>query len=242
MKALESLYANVLVQLPIQPDEPFLLNGSLCAAPPDEILTSQLKVVPWPLGHGYGDSARYDAVHFFADKNTYRRLGLLLFANMFHPNREVILHLSHPQTAVTKIRIDCVVPNLSNARLMGLASRPLAFGYEPSPVTHLHPLWKEEWRIQGQYEKYSGRAAYHLPDFYLTNETRRCGNADDFASRRIIDGFGGPEATATLAALLLDIGLPQTALTEFCLESPSGNWSVAIGSAEAKFHVGSDHY
>ena len=91
-------------------------------------------------------------------------------------------------------------------------------------------------------EKYSGRSARPLPNFYLTNEGGRCGNADDFANRNIINGFGGSEQTVTLASLLLDIGLPQTELTEFCLESPSGNWRVAIGSAEGRFWIGNDYH
>jgi hypothetical protein len=123
-----------------------------------------------------------------------------------------------------------------------LASVPTAFGYEASPIGHIHPLWREDWRIEGDYEQYAGRAGFHLPCFYLTNESGRCTGETDFASRSIVDGFGGPDATVTLAALLLDIGLRQTELTEFYLESPSGNWSVAIGSAEARLWIGYDYH
>lgn len=57
-----------------------------------------------------------------------------------------------------------------------------------------------------------------------------------------MEGFGSFEATVPLAALLLDIGLPQTELTDMCLESPSGYWSVAIGTAEARFWIGYDYH
>jgi hypothetical protein len=230
-----------LARLPLEPEGRIVLNGTTCPCPPAEVATTNLKVLAWPLGHDYGDSSRYDMVEFFADKPTYRRLGLLLLASIFHPNRQIVLHLLHPETKVLKLRMGCGTPDPSSADLRGLAMVPSAYGYEAAPVGHLHPLWREEWRIEGIMEKYSGRSAWPLPQLCLTNECGRCGSESDFANRNIVDGFGGSEETTTLASLLLDIGLPQTELTEFCLESPSGNWSVSIGSAEARFWIGYDY-
>ena len=241
MQNLEGLYEDTLARLPVEPEGHIVLNGTTCPSPPAEVETANLKVVPWPLGHSYGDSSRYDMVEFFADKSTYRRLGLLLLASVFRPNRLTVLHLRHPETKVMKVRIGCGVRDPSSVSLKGLAAVPAAYGYEAAPVGHLHPLWREEWRIEGRIEKYSGRSAWPLPQFDLTNESGRGSGSDYFANRNIVDGFGGPEETTTLASLLLDIGLPQTEPKEFCLESPSGNWSVSIGSAEARFWVGYDY-
>ena len=190
----------------------------------------------------YGDSARYDLVHFFADKPTYRQFALLLLAVLFHPNRHVTLHLSHPETVITSLRIECVAANPMDPRLSGLACVPAAYGYTPSPVEHLHPLCREEWRIEASHGLYGGRAAYMFPYLHLTNSTGGCGSDEEFAKRSVLEGFGGPQATATFAALLLDISQPQTDLREFCLESPSGNWSVAVGGAEARLWIGYDYY
>ncbi|MFN7925824.1 MAG: hypothetical protein U0Q16_37330 [Bryobacteraceae bacterium] len=75
----------------------------------------------------------------------------------------------------------------------------------------------------------------------MTNERGGCANQPEFAARNIVDCSRDRNATATLATLLLDIGLPQTELVEFCLEGPAGNWSVDIGSAEARFWLGYDY-
>lgn len=73
----------------------------------------------WPLGHDYGDSAYYDQVHFFADKVTYRRLGLLVFASIFHANHIIALHLLHPEATVKKIRMQCGVTDPYRPKLTG---------------------------------------------------------------------------------------------------------------------------
>lgn len=242
MLNLNELYEGTLSSLPVEAESHLLLRHSAIPQPPIEVMTEDLKVVPRTLGHNYGDCSRYDVIHFFSNKLTYRRLGLLLLGSMFHPNRQTTVYLRHPETKVGKLRICCSAPDASTASLRGLASIPVAYGYEAAPVRHSHPLWKEEWRIEGRTQRCSGRSAWPLPFVYLTNESGRCGIETDFEHRNIVDGFGGPEATATLAALLLDIGLPQTELTEFCLEGPAGNWSVDIGSAEATFWIGYDRH
>jgi hypothetical protein len=242
MQELEELFQEVLAQLPSEPEANITLDGANCPRPPDEIVARQLKVVASPQGHSYGDSARYDLVHFFVDKDTYRRLGLLLFASVFHPNRQITLYPRHPDTTVTKIRIECGVTDPSCPKLSGLANTPAAYGYYAAPAGHRHPLSREEWRIEGHHGKCFNRAEYCFPFLELTNEHGGCGSEDEFKARSVVTGFGSPEATVTLGALLLDIGLPQTELTEFCLESPSGNWSVEIGSAEARLWVGYDYH
>jgi hypothetical protein len=239
VETLEEFYDEVLAQLPVKDEARLVLDGTLCKCPPVDLSTEKLRVVPRPLGHSYGDSARYDIVDFFADKPTYRRLGLLLFSSIFHPNRQITLHLSHPETTATQLKIGCEIADPSQPYFSGLANVPRAYGYEAAPVKHMHPFWGEEWRVLGEL-KVAGRAGSQLPFLSFTNDDGRSNRMDAATSRYRVEGFGGPEATASLAALLLDIGLPHTELNEMCLESPSGNWSVAFGSSEARFWIGYD--
>jgi hypothetical protein len=241
MVTLEELFEDVLAQLPAEPEAKITLNANNCPCPPNEILTRRLRMVARSRSRFYGDSSCHDLVHFFADKLTYRRLGLLLFASVFHPKHQVTLYPGHPESTVTKLRMKCELKDPSSSALRGLANTSAAYGYHAAPVGHIHPLCKDDSRIEGNYGPYANRAAYLLPFLNLTNEDGRCGNPEELAARSVVDGFGGAEATATLGALFLDIGLPQTEVTEFYLESPSGNWSVAIGSAEARLWIGYDY-
>src|ERR1700694_3585676 len=150
MVQLEDLFEQLLPNLPTEEETTLTFNAGNCICPEDELETPRLKVVPWPLGHSYGDSSRYDLIHFFADKATYQRLGLLLFAAVFH-NRAITLHLRHPETKVTKIRIGGEIDDPAYSQIFGLMQTPVAYGYSPAPPMHLHPLWREEGRIDRSY-------------------------------------------------------------------------------------------
>jgi hypothetical protein len=230
MVQLEELFEPLLAGLPIEAEGRELFTSETFAKPPIEIEARKLKLFGHNLGHDYGDSARYDMVVFFADKPTYRRLGLLVLASLFHPNSTVSVHLTHPKSQVKTIRLECWSPS---SGACGLFMVPSSYAYVANPVHHLHPLWHEDGRIEGCHKR-RNRWDCDFPSFYLTNEG---GRSMEFLQREYVDGFGSPYATATIAALLLDIGLPDSTARELCLESPSGNWSVAIGSAEARFYV-----
>jgi len=138
MVQLEELYEELLGRLPTEPETNLTLSAANCARPPDEVETQNLKVLAWRLGHDYGDCARYDVVEFFADTASYQRFGLLLFASVFHPNRQVTLHLRHAEATVKKIRIECGIADAASPHLSGLATVPVAYGYSPSPIGHIH--------------------------------------------------------------------------------------------------------
>jgi len=240
MQDLEEIYEGLLAQLPVEAESAITLNAKNCPVAPDEISARNLKLIPWRLGHSYGDSARYDVINFFADKPTYRRLGLLLFSSVFHPNRQFAIYPTHQESGIFRIRVECRVDDPLNP-CSQLVTIPVAYGYCASPVGARHPLVADEWRVRGV--GWGGRAALadDLPFLELTNESGGCVTEEQYQSRSVVVGFGSAHATAALAALMLDIGLPQTELSEFSLEGPSGNWSVAIGSAEARFWIGYDY-
>ena len=75
----------------------------------------------------------------------------------------------------------------------------------------------------------------------FTNEDGMCVNDEQRAARDVVKGFGSPRGACTLAALLLDIGLPGTERTEFCLEGPAGFQSLVPMSAEGRIWVGYDY-
>ncbi len=233
MISLEEFTAPLLGELPVEEQTHIILNPANCKQAPEELESERLKIIAWPLGHSYGDSARFDVIHFFADKETYRALGLLIFSAVFHPNTIVTLHLRHPETKVERLVVvyECSTPEkpLPNE----LVKTPAAFSYWPKPPESRHPLyWGKRWERD---------SIDRLPMLDFTNQHGQCVNAQDFAARNVVCGFGGALGSATVAALLLDIGLPANADAEFSLEAAPGYQSVRPGSAEARFWVGYDY-
>ncbi|MEQ1883938.1 MAG: hypothetical protein ABL967_02685 [Bryobacteraceae bacterium] len=230
MTRLEDHFSKIAAQLPTDPETNLTLCATNCPVLPEELETDKLLVRASPLGRNYGDSARYDLFDFFADKPTYRSLGLMLFSSMFHGNDIVTLNLTHGETSVNKIVVKKQVSEAANPGVSELVMLPVSYGYWPEELKSRDPLHRSQ------------RANHDdLPWMELTNEHLMCVSDAEFANRAVAHGFGNPMRTATLAALFLDIGLPGTTQTEFHLEGPSGNQSVAIGSAEARIWVGFDY-
>jgi hypothetical protein len=110
---------------------------------------------------------------------------------------------------------------------------PASFGYWPKvPESQYRLFWGKRWQRDSLDD---------LPRMVLTNDRGGCGTENDRAARDVVQGFGSPSGSATLAALLLDIGLPDNEGTEFCLEGPAGYQSVAPRSAEGRFWVGFEY-
>lgn len=230
MVRLQDHFSQFSAQLPKEPETSLTLCAANCPALPDELETDKLLVRPSPLGRNYGDSARYDLLDFFADKPTYRNLGLMLFSTLFHGSPLVTLHLRHKESGVNTVVIKRGVSDATNPGVSELVMLPASYGYWPEELKNRDPLYRSQ------------RAGHDdLPWMELTNEHLMCVSDAEFANRSVVHGFGNPMRTATLAALLLDIGLPGTTETEFHMEGPSGNQSMAIGSAEARLWVGYDY-
>ena len=117
MIRLEDHFSKIAAQLPTDPETNLTLSAANCPALPDELETDQLLLRASPLGRNYGDSARYDLLDFFAEKPTYRALGLMLFSGLFHQNPEVTLHLRHEDASVTKIVLKRQVSGASGSEL-----------------------------------------------------------------------------------------------------------------------------
>lgn len=215
MTSLDEFVADLLPKIPTAENNEIVLNPLNCPRPLAELETDRLKAMAWPLGHSYGDSARYDTVHFFADKQTYRALGLLLFSAVFHPNSRSTLQLHHQEATVKQIVIECSISSPENPMPSELVLLPAAYGYWPDIPEDRHPF--TPWSRRGH-----RLSPDELPFMELTNETGGCASEQQFATRKVIRGFGGPEGSAALAALFLDFGLPETKRIQFDLEGPVG--------------------
>jgi hypothetical protein len=138
MMRLEEFTAETLAQLPSREQASLTLNPLNCKRAPEEMETAALKLLV--SHHDYDDAVRYDMIHFFADKATYRALGLLVFSAIFHPGSRIRLHLRNPQTVVRQLVIDCYHGNPADPPVSQLVLIPAAYGYWPCIPDHQHPL------------------------------------------------------------------------------------------------------
>ena len=231
MPDLLDAYRAQLAALPSADDDDLTLTGDFTGAPPAEVTSETLVLKARFPGRIY-ETVRYDLVEFFADKATYRALGLLVFATIFHRALSVV-HLAGDQhcclhgTSITKLVIDSrrQDPDPMPSELVCV---PTAFGYWPAPPSSSHPLYDDE--------RHRPRTA--LPTIRWSDEDDMPTTEADFQTRSVVYGFGEPAAAARMAALFLDFGLPHNTRTEANLEGPAGYQSVSAWSAEACLWVG----
>lgn len=91
-------------------------------------------------------NTRLDLVDFFADRPTYRALGLLIFATIFHRSR-VQLHLRSPEgTHLNGVTITDLVIDSQREQEEPYADElvvlPNSYGYWPVSLRELHPLYE----------------------------------------------------------------------------------------------------
>jgi hypothetical protein len=226
------VYEKQLAELPTSEDDELILTAEFTGAPPAELSSDRLVLKAHFPGRTYG-VVRYDLVEFFADGPTYRALGLLVFAAVFHRARTVV-HLVGDDRGTTGSPITELVVDASRDTadpLPGeLFSVPTSFGYWPAAIEGLHPLYRER-----------SRRIRSLPRILWTNAEDMVITERDWQTRSVVRGFGEAEAAARLAALLLDFGRSASAYTRIDLEGPAGFESVDADSAEVRFWLGYDY-
>jgi hypothetical protein len=233
MEELDQLYRDALDLLPTEEETSLTLDARMCPVPPAELESAGLIVRGIAEGHIYSDSVRVEVVEFFAEKETYRALALLIFSSLFHSARTV-LHLRHEDAPdlggmpVATVVVDdprrpYPEPFPSELRLV-----PVAYDYWPRVRTGLNPV----------HDEYATGLARRptLPEVVWSNDDGTW--APSQTPRTTVHGFGLAEGAATFAALLLDIGLPGSLRTRFCLEGPAGYQSVTSHSAEMRLWIG----
>jgi hypothetical protein len=232
MRDLLETYEAQLAALPSDEDDTMTLTGVFTGPPPPEATSDRLVLKANFPGHTY-PAVRYDAVDFHADKVTYRALGLLVFATIFHRACSVVYPSGDSPgltggTAITKLVIDS---RREDTEPWGseLVSVPTAFGYWPS-LPQLNALYCEAL---------PHRAA--LPMLKWSNDDDMLITESDWQTRSVVYGFGEPDGAARLAALFLDLGLPGNTRTRVNLEGPAGYQSLSADSAEARLWIGYDY-
>ena len=141
MIELNEIYEDVWTTLPdTQNDEPsfYKLSQNTLAVPPETLHTNHLCMTVDT--HFYNDFP-VDAVAMEADKKTLGKLGLLLFASIFHPlPTRTTLELTHSRSQIKYLHIG--YDWTKNTERPGLNQVPLNFNYYPKPVRR-HP-WHDD--------------------------------------------------------------------------------------------------
>lgn len=214
---LKRIFGDLAVQLPISSDgnESYTFTPENLPVPPSLIETEKLYIKKYL--HVYNDIFQIDKLCFDAQKETYRNLGLLILAVVFHPQpSEVIVKLNHAESDILNLIIEYEHPDLE--KLYGrYRSKPFGFQYYPA-LSWKHPFDK---CVKPE----------HLPCFGLTH-MKEFVYKKDWESRDTVRIFGTDIGMVKFAELLLNAALPQNETDEYELEGESGFRGVGIDSAE----------
>jgi hypothetical protein len=172
--------------------------------------------------HDYEGSPRFDWLSFFAQKQTYQQLGLLILSVVFRSGgSRVHLALTNQASVVKNLVVE--YKGLTH-RGFTYRTRPDHFLFLPDKV-QIHP-----WTNQCL-------GVFDLPTFKFTNLKDSVVTEDDRSRRDTVLGFGTDDASVRLAELLLRFGSPQNEVTEVVLEGECGFRGVGRFSAEASFNL-----
>ncbi len=219
---LEITYSDLAPRLPSQTDgyESITLSSENLPLPPAEMASDNLYILK--VDHVYNDWFKVDMLWFFARKETYRYLGLLILSLVFHRVSEFKFRLNHPHGEIKSLIIEYAYRNIGELTA-GYHTQPFAFEYYPQ-LPDKHPfdrcvLPKE------------------LPCFELSNSKNLSFTDDDWKQRDTVRIFGSDTGLVLFAELLLNLSVPHNEQDEFELEGESGFRGVGINSAEAKLFL-----
>jgi len=218
---LARLFGELAAKLPTSGDEELQLSVATLPRPPAHLTTDRIYI--WKSIHNYESwGFRADGVHFHADKSTYRHLGLLILAVVFHTEPgEVQVELTHRASDVKLLVVESPFKDPFGI-VQGYNSRPFVFSYWPQATSRF------PW--------VTGEDPTKLPCFYLTNRENSVGlSEEDRAKRDTVRGFGSDLGSTRLAELLLNASQPDNQVVEYDLEGDGGFRGVGYLSAEAKF-------
>ncbi len=214
---VEKLYKTTLNSLPNEVGiQEFLISAETLRVPSNFLSTDKLCIVKTV--HEY-DSLRVDKLLFYANKRTYRALGLLIFAGLFSEQSESTLQLTSTHSDITSIKIKFDKPGLKDV-FPGFTAKPFAFSYWPVEV-QIHPWLNLEVHD------------FELPSVILTDHDSNTvpgkGN--------IVEGFGADRGAAMFAELLLNIGRPENNCDRVELECDPNYKGVCFSSAEVSLNI-----
>ena len=220
---LEDLYGDLAqtVLTTASESEPYVLKAQNLPQPPARMESDRLYIAKGI--HEYEDYFRADALWWFATKETYGQLALLILAVLFHPSPpEVTLRLTHPASEIQRLVVRYEY-SPSDAYLdAGYNTRPYAYAYYPG---------ESAWYDLGRYRDVSD-----LPCFWLTAAEPRSDYEAAWKARDTVIGFGTDVGAARFAELLLTASRPDNACVEYALEGDGSGPARSVGrwSAEVR--------
>lgn len=218
---LERFYGEVADQLPQSETSSLTLSAATLPRTPPQLTTDQLVIRAGRHCYMSYTHVCVDALHVQAHWRTYRLLGLVFLAKVFHPESPATqIQLTNPHSDIHSLVLD-YNPSENWNFLTGYEKRPHTYVYTPQDAyipTHL-------------LDAHVFPAAL-LPLFTLSNKTRVAAPGDTHTIRDIVYGTGSDYGNVLFASLLLNFGIPKDERNELTLESAYGNGGVGPGSAE----------
>jgi hypothetical protein len=224
---LERLYRELGEKLPTSPDDEMHLTTTNLPLPPARLTTDRLYIIK--ASHEY-DPGEFlaDYLQFHAHKSTYRYMGLLILAVVFHAQPgEIEIELTHPASEIKRIIVESPFMGADDIH-GGYNKRPYVFCYSPEETSRF---------------PWDTTTSPHLfPCFYLTKPEGWRGPPEvEREARDVVRGFGSDDGCVRLAELLLNASQPSNPVNEYSLEGDGGFRGVGYLSAEARFWLpGSD--
>jgi len=220
---LETIYSDLAVQLPSETDgyESITLSSENLPLPPFEMASDNLYVVK--VKHTYNDWFEGDLLWFYARKETYRYLGLLILSVVFYQRvPKVEVKLNHSHSEIKSLIIEYAPRNI-NELTAGYHTQPFAFEYY-AQLPAKHPF---------------DRCVLpkDLPCFELSNSTDLNFTEEDWKQRDTVKIFGSDTGLVAFAELLLNFSVPHNEQDEVQLEGESGFRGVGISSAEVQLFL-----
>lgn len=220
---LQTIYSDLALQLPTETEgyESITLTSENLPIPSSEIESDHLYVVK--VKHTYNDWFTADLLWFYARKETYRCLGLLILSVVFHQRiPKVEVRLNHPHSEIKRLIVEYAPQSINNLTA-GYHTQPLAFEYY-ARLPDKHPFDRSV-------------LPEDLPCFELSNSTDLSFTDGDLKQRETVKFFGSDVGLVAFAELLLNFSVPQNELDEIQLEGESGFRGVGISSAEVSLFL-----
>ncbi len=219
---LEIIYSALASQLPSLTDgnESIILSSENLPLPSAEMASDNLYILK--VDHVYNDWFKVDMLWFFARKEIYRYLGLLILSVIFHRVSEIKVRLNHPHSEIKSLIVEYAYRNI-NDLTDGYHTQPFAFKYYPQ-LPAKHPF---------------DRCVLpkDLPCFELSNAKNLNFTDDDWKKRDTVRIFGSDTGLVLFAELLLNLSVSHNEQDEFELEGESGFRGVGISSAEVQLFL-----
>ncbi len=220
---LEDIFGNLIFDVPTENDGSENLTLSIENLPPitQNLTTSGLYIKKGL--HSYEYSYNVDQLIFYAHKEMYRNLGLLIFSKIFNPEpSEICFEIKHSESDIKYLIIEFAHSRIENLSA-GLHLNPFAFEYYPQVIGR-HPFNHSTDPAQ-------------LPCFGLTNLQDFVVSQEDLKNRNVIRIFGSAHGLALLAEMLLNLSQSSNEQDEIILEGEGGFRGVGVNSAEARFYL-----